>query len=158
MVKSLYSTEGLDPPGSEMDPEGLISKNVTSQGKGGENTEDSIDYASDLLTFRNAERTQEIPILLPQGASVILSCRAGDTLRLIHERGGKDIIIKAKVRGMAKTFPGFFFSSYRQVAGFLQVPMSFDSVYNIIAMTVNSDFQFRISLENWLRKEHGDDW
>ena len=83
--------------------------------------------------------TEEISFITSQGMEIALSAKAGDTIRLRSSRSGNILIFRAKIRGLASTFPGFVFSSYKVVAGRHSVCISFDSANNMLAQILEKD-------------------
>lgn len=113
-VKSLYSDEGIEDYGDDLDPYDVESKNLT---------------AVDSSTLQNYtySQTQQIKVILPEGIKTVLSINGGDTIRLSVDQkyftGPTNY--RCLVRGLPQKMPGFFFMSYKQVQFFLQGVISF---------------------------------
>lgn len=81
---------------------------------------------------------------------IALSVKEGDIVWLVSKRGSIEDSYWLRVWGLAKTFPGFLFSSYQQVAFALTAPISFDQAYDIIGMTMVSDSNFRSEVYGYM--------
>ena len=128
-VWSLYSNEGTNDFGGDLDKNDVISQNRTG-------TSES--------TSTNPDPTKQISVILPEGIKDVLSINGGDTIKLSIYNGASNDGnyiqgYRFLVRGLPQKMPGFSFTSYKQVQFSLQGLVSFDSINDIIQLLAQED-------------------
>ena len=117
LIKSLFSNEGIEEYGNNMDPYDVVSQELS---------------VSDVQTPSLYHRSQQIKAILPLGIKSVLSIDGGDTIELsITQHKNQRNKYRFLIRGLPKKVPGFFFMSYKQVRFFLQGIISFPQAFEI---------------------------
>ena len=154
LVKALYSTEGLNPFGGNKDKFKVLAKNPGEPQSTTFRNPPSFNASITLIHgVTSLDDTDEIKIVTAEGMRKALSAQPGDIVRLTNNKAGSEIVYRARIRGYAKTFPGFFFSSYKQIAWRNFAAISFDDAANFLGMTLNADPAMNSMMLNLLKKE-----
>ena len=86
-----------------------------------------------------------------------LSNKPGDSIRINSDNIQYAKTYKARIRGYAKNFPGFLFSSYKQISYLNYVCTSFEDINNLLGTMVADDLEIRQGVQQSLKSLYKDD-